>query len=250
MLASEHCPSSLYDSQYHSVKMESDYNFKQESDLILANKTNMSTDSNTTIAASSSSSPPSDMIAYQSDHQYQQQQQLPQQQGPWYQQQVSSNSSQNYTSDDLFYASLPPPPPPPMTQLFNFPSPLPKKKQLINRNHPRHRSANGILQQHAHYHYQYPAAMTQQQQQQFAQNLQRQTSSSTATSTQSPPPSNFNMTPTYTLAGCVTPNIQYASTISTSPTDSLFSAGSSNCTLKKHQHDDALKTPTSTKEEA
>lgn len=216
--------------------MESDYNFKQEPDLLLSNRATTDVN-NTTIACSSSLSPSSDMTAYQSNHQYQQQlTQQHSQLAPWYPQHVSSNTNQNYPTDDLFYAGLPPPP------TFSIPSPLPKKKPIINRNHPRHRSANGILQQYAHYHYQHP----QQQQQQLTQVLQRQSSSSTATSTLSPPSSTFNTPPTY--SSCVTPNIQYASTSSTSssPTDSLFSTELSTMTLKKYTKDDALKKPTST----
>ncbi|CAO3596164.1 unnamed protein product [Absidia cylindrospora] len=235
MLASEHCTDSLYDSQYHSVKMANDYNFKQEPEELLLDNESSTTIANTTLTTSPSPQPSSGMISnQQTQHQLQH---LPP--SSWYQQQQqhsTSGTNTSYSNDDIYYASLPPPPPAP--PLFTFPSPLPKKKQLANRNHPRHHSANGILQQYAHYHHQQP----QQQQQQHPvpmHTLQRQPSSSTSNGGSSLPA-------VYTVPSSSTAtNPQYSSTTSqssSSPTESTLSSLSPTTTLKQSHHDGVLET--------
>ncbi|ORZ21471.1 CP2 transcription factor-domain-containing protein [Absidia repens] len=234
MLASEYCNSAFYDSQHHSVKMDTDYNFKQESDLLLDNGSTAATSANatTTAASSSTSSPSSNMVAYQTNQQYQQHIQ----QMFWNKQQYSTTTTttvdNSYPTDDLFYASLPPPPPaPPMSTL---PS-LPKKNYLAKRHHPRHHSANGILQQYNHYHQQQQQLQSSHQSQyHLTYPHQRQLSSSTVTSTNSP------TTDLIMSSSCVSTG-HYPTITSTlsSPTNSSYSPMSPSSILKQSQNDDS-----------
>ncbi|ORZ13524.1 CP2 transcription factor-domain-containing protein [Absidia repens] len=233
MLASEHCTDSLYDSQYHSVKMANDYNFKQEPEELLLDDESSTTIANTTLTTTPSPQPSSGMISNQQTQQHLQH--LPP--SSWYQQQQHSTSGTSYSNDEIYYASLPPPPPAP--PLFNFPSPLPKKKQLVNRNHPRHHSANGILQQYAHYHHQQP----QQQHPITMHTLQRQPSSSTSNCGSSLPAT--YTVPSSSTTICTAANPQYSSTTSqssSSPTESTLSSLSPTSTLKQTHHDGVLET--------
>lgn len=233
MLASEQCNDSFYDSQYHSVKMTSDYNFKQEPDMFLDNGSTIATSAN---ATSSTSPPSSNMVAYPTNQQYQQ----PIQQTLWNKQQctaTASNIDSSYPADALFYASLPPQPPaPPMPAL---PS-LPKKKYLTKRHHPRHHSANGILQQYTHYHHSLQSP--HQQQYYLGYPHQRQMSASTITSTSSPVTPGFTMSTSCVASSASTSTtMQYPTTTSTSssPINASFSPTSPTTLIKRPQNDDA-----------
>ncbi|CAO3588192.1 unnamed protein product [Absidia cylindrospora] len=184
-----------------------------------------------TAASSSTLSPSSNMIAYQTNQQYQQHIQ----QMFWNKQQCSTATAatvdNSYPTNDLFYASLPPPPPaPPMSTL---PS-LPKKKYLAKRHHPRHHSANGILQQYTHYHHPQQLQSSHQSQYHLTYPHQRQLSSSTVTSTNSP-------VTDFTMSSSCASTVHYPTITSTlsSPTNSSYSPMSPSSILKRSQNDDS-----------
>ncbi|CAO3641968.1 unnamed protein product [Cunninghamella blakesleeana] len=165
MIASEHCTDSLYDSQYHSIKMSSEYNnFKSE--LHLMNNNNNTSPTNEHIPMNETPTSNNNMPCISSTPS-----------SSWYS--ANNNNNNNHYPDPLFYANLPPPhttltttphplshssftfPPtptsliPPQTPPFSSTHPLNlnlnhlKKYNHTKRHpHPRHHSANGILQQY------------------------------------------------------------------------------------------------------
>ncbi|KAI8339685.1 CP2 transcription factor-domain-containing protein [Chlamydoabsidia padenii] len=242
MIASEHCGDSVYDTQYHYIKTNMDHTYKQESDMLLHDHSNSSP---ALVHGSLSSSQKLTDLASPQCNSTKGQRSNNYAQALWNQKYpTNSDMGMGYSMDnDLFYANLPPPP---GHLLPASPSSLPRYNQLVKRSHPRHHSANGILQQNSHHdHSRYHQPMHQG----YNITAQRRLSSSmvsynnssttdTTVSSLSSSSSTSSSTPWSTTMH-QHPNLSqssYSSLSSLSPTGSAFSSLSPTSALKQPQH--------------